>query len=69
MERSGGVELGKIWNDMPWEERFEVVRTLIGYEKAFVSANLPMYGSLYYAEDLLSPSPSQFLDLRSRPDN
>jgi hypothetical protein len=56
------VELGKIWNNMPWEERFEVVRTLIRYKKAFVSANLPMYRSLYYAEDLLSPSPSQFLD-------
>ncbi|KAF1953419.1 hypothetical protein CC80DRAFT_569370 [Byssothecium circinans] len=62
MERSGGVELGKIWHDIPWEERLEIVRTLVGYEKAFVSANLPMYGSLYYAKDLLSPSRSQFLD-------
>jgi hypothetical protein len=62
MERSEGVELGKIWNDIPWEERLEVVRTLVGYEKAFVSANLPMYGSLYYAKDLPSPSPSQYLD-------
>ena len=62
MERSGGVELGKIWQDMPWEERLEVVRTLVGYEKAFVSPNLPMHGSLYYAKDLPSPSPSQFLD-------
>ncbi|KAG4439211.1 hypothetical protein IFR05_005302 [Cadophora sp. M221] len=47
---------------MPWEERLEVIRTLVGYEKAFVSANLPMYGSLYYAKDLPSPSPSQLLD-------
>ncbi|KAH9204824.1 kinase-like domain-containing protein [Leptodontidium sp. 2 PMI_412] len=62
MERCGGVELGKIWHDMPWEERLEVIRTLVGYEKAFVSANLPMHGSLYYAKDLPSPSPSQFLD-------
>jgi hypothetical protein len=62
MERSGGVELGTIWQDMPWEERLEVVRTLVGYEKAFVSASFPMYGSLYYAKDLLSPSPSQLLD-------
>jgi hypothetical protein len=62
MERSGGVELGKIWHEMPWEERLEVVRTLVGYEKALVSADLPMYGSLYYAKDLPSPSPSQFLD-------
>ena len=47
MERSGGVELGKVWDDMPWEERLKVVRTVVGYEKAFVSASFPMYGSLY----------------------
>ncbi|KAF1832661.1 hypothetical protein BDW02DRAFT_459815, partial [Decorospora gaudefroyi] len=62
MERSGGVELGKIWDDMSWEERFEVVSALVGYDKAFVSADLPMYGSLYYARDLPSPRPGQFLD-------
>lgn len=62
MERSEGVELGKIWHDVPWEEKLEIVRTLVGYEKAFVSASFPMYGSLYHAKDLPSPSPSQFLD-------
>lgn len=62
MEHSGGVESGKIWHEMPWEERLEVVRTMVWYEKAFVSANLPMYGSLYYAKDLPSPSLSQFLN-------
>lgn len=62
MERSGGVELSKVWDDMPWEERLEIVRTVVGYEKAFVSANLPMYGSLYYAKDLSSPSMRQFLN-------
>lgn len=69
MERSGGVELSKIWQDIPWEERLELVRTLVGYEKAFVSANFPMYGSLYYAKDLPSPSPSQFIDPFSSIDN
>jgi hypothetical protein len=62
MERSKGVELGKFWHSMPWEERLEVVRTLVKYEKTLVSASLPMYGSLYYAKDLPSPTPSQFLD-------
>ncbi|KAJ4310389.1 hypothetical protein N0V94_008474 [Neodidymelliopsis sp. IMI 364377] len=62
MERSQGIELGKLWQDIPWEQRLEVVRTLVGYEKALVSADLPMYGSLYYAKDLPSPSPSQYLD-------
>jgi len=62
MERSRGVELSKLWNDMSWEERLEVLSTLVGYEKAFVNAKLPMHGSLYYEKDLTSPSPSQFLD-------
>jgi hypothetical protein len=61
MERSTGVELGKVWDVMSGDDRLEVVDTLAGYEKAFVSANLPMYGSLYYAKDLPSPSPNQFL--------
>ncbi|EUC48142.1 hypothetical protein COCMIDRAFT_2931 [Bipolaris oryzae ATCC 44560] len=47
---------------MSWEERLGIIETLVGYEKAFASANLPMYGSLYYAKDLPSPSPSEFLD-------
>ena len=50
MQRSGGMELGKIWHDVPWEERLEIIRTLVGYEKAFVSANLPMYGELVLCE-------------------
>jgi hypothetical protein len=56
MERSAGVELGKVWDDMSGNERLEVVDTMAGYEKAFVSAKFPMYGSLYYAKDLPSPS-------------
>ena len=63
MERSRGVELGKIWHDMPWDQRLEVVRTLAGYEKAFASANFPMYGSLYYAKDPTNPDLNPYLDL------
>ena len=52
MERSGGVELGKIWDDLPGLKRFEITKKLVEFEKAFVSAEFPMYGSLYYAKDL-----------------
>ena len=62
MEQSQGVELDKIWDEISWDDRFEIVSALAGYEKAFVSAKMPMIGSLYYAKDLSSPSPSQFLD-------
>ncbi|PVH99210.1 hypothetical protein DM02DRAFT_529606 [Periconia macrospinosa] len=69
MERSGGVEVGKLWPSMSWEERLELVENLVMHEKAFVSANIPMYGSLYYAKDLDNPSPNQFLDPGNSVDN
>lgn len=62
MERCEGVELGKVWDDLSWRNRLNIVKTLVGYEKAFASASLPMYGSLYYAKDLPSPSAAQYLD-------
>jgi len=65
MDRSRGVELGSVWPEMSWEERFEVVETLVEYEKAYASGNLPMYGSLYYAKDIPSLDPCQYLDSAS----
>lgn len=62
MEQCEGVELDKVWDGMSWDDRFEIVSTLAGYEKAFVSAEMPTIGSLYYAEDLACPTPDQFLD-------
>ncbi|KAF2746697.1 hypothetical protein M011DRAFT_477924 [Sporormia fimetaria CBS 119925] len=62
MERSPGVELEKVWDDMPAEEKFDILKVLTRYEKAFVSASAPMYGSLYYAKDLACPCQNQFLD-------
>ena len=62
MERCQGIELGKLWDDMSWEDRLEIVKTLTEYEKSFVSASAPMYGSLYYAKDLPSPRPNQLIE-------
>ncbi|KAF2755863.1 kinase-like protein [Pseudovirgaria hyperparasitica] len=62
MERSKGIELGKIWENMPGKDKFEIVRSLVGYEKAMYSVNSPMYGSLYYAKDLPNLSSGQFLN-------
>ncbi|KAF2239810.1 phosphotransferase enzyme family protein [Viridothelium virens] len=61
MERSRGVELGKIWDEVSWEDRLQIVESLVSYEKAFVSANLPMYGSIYYAKDLKNLKSSQLV--------
>ncbi|KAF2461687.1 phosphotransferase enzyme family protein, partial [Lineolata rhizophorae] len=67
MERSKGVELSKVWDEISWEQRLEIVRVLVGYEKAFASTRLPSYGSLYYAEDLPSSSSCQVV-LEGAPD-
>ena len=64
MEQSQGVELESVWDELSWDDRFEIVSTLAGYEKAFVSAKMPMIGSLYYAKDLTSLTSDQFLDPR-----
>jgi hypothetical protein len=69
MEQCQGVELDKVWDTMSWDDRFEIVSTLAGYEKAFVSAKMPMIGSLYYAKDLFSPTPDQFLELEKSANN
>jgi len=68
MDRSRGVELSRVWPEMSWDERFEVVETLVGYKKAYASAKLPMYGSLYYAKDIPSLDPCQHLDSASSSD-
>ena len=65
MERSGGVELGKIWDDLPGPEKYQITKKLVGFEKAFVSANFPMYGSLYYAKDLPGALSNQHTILES----
>ena len=62
MERIKGVELDKVWDEMSWKDRYKIVTTLICYDKAFVSAKMPMIGSLYYAKDLPYLTPDQLLD-------
>jgi hypothetical protein len=69
MERSRGIELGKIWDDLPGLDKFEIVKKLVGFEKAYVSTRFPMYGSLYYAKDLPEVLPSQLVNLDSKIDD
>ncbi|KAF2995261.1 hypothetical protein E8E13_003826 [Curvularia kusanoi] len=69
MERTKRIDLDKVWSEMSWDDRFEIVNTLAGYEKTFVSAKVPMIGSLYYAKDVPDPSAAQFLDSSRSTDN
>ncbi|RMD44188.1 hypothetical protein DV735_g1027, partial [Chaetothyriales sp. CBS 134920] len=61
MERVAGVELDKVWDDMPGEKRFQVVQKLAKYDAAFATSGLSMYGSLYYADDVPDARPSQLI--------
>ncbi|KAE8151530.1 phosphotransferase enzyme family protein [Aspergillus avenaceus] len=69
MERSRGLELSKLWDQLPGSEKFQIVRQLVGFEKALTSSPFPMYGSLYYAKDLRNVRPNQLLDIESRRDS
>lgn len=62
MERSRGVELSKLWDDMPGPEKLQIVQQLVGFEKSLVSTRFPMYGSLYYAKDLPNAQSNQMID-------
>jgi hypothetical protein len=63
MERIPGVELDKVWEDLPGRARAQVVQRLAQYDAALATCNFPMYGSLYYANDLLDALPSQMVRL------
>ena len=66
MERSRGVELSKIWGDIPGTDKFQILKQLVGFEKALVFSRFPMYGSLYYAKDLPEVHPNQLVKVESK---
>ncbi|RJE21579.1 Phosphotransferase enzyme family [Aspergillus sclerotialis] len=66
MERSRGVELSKIWDDIRGIDKFQILKQLVGFEKALVSSRFPMYGSLYYAKDLPEVHPNQLVKVESK---
>ena len=63
MERSRGVELSKLWDDMPGPDKLQIVHRLAGFEKALVSTQFPMYGSIYYANNLRNINSNQVIEL------
>ncbi|OQE93061.1 hypothetical protein PENNAL_c0006G00637 [Penicillium nalgiovense] len=66
MERSRGVKLGKLWDDIPGPDKFEIVQQLVGFEKALVSIRFPIYGSIYYANNLRNVDSNQMIELGNR---
>lgn len=52
MEKVSGAQLDKVWSKMSIKDRFELVKAISGYQKAWMSTSFTKYGSLYYASDL-----------------
>ncbi|PWY93924.1 phosphotransferase enzyme family protein [Aspergillus sclerotioniger CBS 115572] len=52
MEKVEGVQLDSVWPKMDIKKRFELVKTISGYQKAWISRSFTQYGSLYYSSDL-----------------
>lgn len=52
MEKVAGIQLSKVWPTMGIKERFELVKTISGYQKNWMSTPFTQYGSLYYSSDM-----------------
>ena len=52
MEKVPGVQLEVVWEAMRIEDRFQVVKTIAQYQKAWMSCSFQSFGSLYYSKDL-----------------
>ncbi|RAK96065.1 phosphotransferase enzyme family protein [Aspergillus ibericus CBS 121593] len=52
MEKAEGVQLDKVWPKMDIKKRFELVKTIAEYQKAWMSRSFTQYGSLYYSSGL-----------------
>ncbi|RLL96198.1 hypothetical protein CFD26_100335 [Aspergillus turcosus] len=51
MEKSPGIKLSHVWDDMHVLKKSEIVTQLVRFDASLASNPLPAYGSLYYAQD------------------
>jgi hypothetical protein len=58
MEKAAGIQLSDVWEGMQSRKKYDIIKQLVGFEKAFATAKLPAYGSLYYSDDLPKPTPA-----------
>ncbi|CAG7974253.1 unnamed protein product [Penicillium nalgiovense] len=47
-------------------DKFEIVQQLLGFEKALVSTRFPIYGNIYYANNLRNVDSNQMIELGDR---
>ncbi|KAL8710441.1 MAG: hypothetical protein Q9225_007290 [Loekoesia sp. 1 TL-2023] len=52
MQKAPGVQLEHVWTKMEIEDRLEVVKKILRYQKKWASISFEQFGSLYFAHDL-----------------
>ncbi|KAG8527832.1 uncharacterized protein KY384_006748 [Bacidia gigantensis] len=52
MEKAPGIELENVWEGMSGQQRWEVLKQVVAFEKKFASTRFKAYGSLYYPQDI-----------------
>ena len=66
MQKAPGVQLGHVWDKMEFEDRLDVVKQIVRYQKKWMSATFTRCGSLYFAHDLVSQSPKNPLYIKDQ---
>ncbi|KAL8931579.1 MAG: hypothetical protein Q9216_007151, partial [Gyalolechia sp. 2 TL-2023] len=52
MEKAPGVELAQVWPKMLGNQRRDIVKKIVQFEKRYTNSTFPGIGSLYYADSL-----------------
>lgn len=52
MEKQSGVMLSDLWDDMKGLQKAEILKQVVGIEKALASTRFTKFGGLYYKHDL-----------------
>jgi hypothetical protein len=52
MEKQSGVMLYDVWDNMKSSQKAEILKQVVGIEKALASTRFTKFGSLYYKHDL-----------------
>ena len=52
MQKAPGVQLEHVWTKMILEDRLEVVKQIVRYQKKRTSTSFKQFGSLYFTHDL-----------------
>ncbi|MCJ1284646.1 hypothetical protein MMC26_003981 [Xylographa opegraphella] len=62
MEKASGIQLFKVWDDIPEADRLKLIKGLTQLENKFTAIRFPAYGSLYFRHSISKASERILLD-------